>query len=73
MIIKNNFNKKSVDSLNDYENIGKGSNSLDKKLQKEQEGFIRKNIDNPIIQNIINSDKEYEEDDSDDNKWSFFN
>ena len=39
MIIKNNYNKKSVDPLNDYTGIGRGSHSLDKELEDEKKGF----------------------------------
>lgn len=71
MIIQNNFNSKSVDSNNDYTVIGKGSNSLDKNLDTDKR--IRENLENPIIDDILRSDKEYEEeDDTSDNKWSFF-
>lgn len=71
MIIQNNFNSKSVDANNDYTIIGKGSNSLDKNLDTDKR--IRENLENPIIDDILRSDKEYEEeDDTSDNKWSFF-
>ena len=71
MIIQNNFNSKSVDANNDYTVIGKGSNSLDKNLDTDKR--IRENLENPIIDDILRSDKEYEEDDdTSDNKWSFF-
>ena len=71
MIIQNNFNSKSVDANNDYTIIGKGSNSLDKNLDTDKR--IRENLENPIIDDILRSDKEYEEDDDpSDNKWSFF-
>ena len=72
MIIKNNYNDKDVNPLNNYNGIGKGSNSLDKKFEMEREGFIPKNLENGVIQDIINSDHEYEEDDSKEDKWSFF-
>lgn len=72
MIIKNNYNDKDVNPLSDYNGIGKGSNSLDKKFELEREGFVRENLDNGVIQDIINSDHEYEEDDSKEDKWSFF-
>ena len=74
MIIKNNFNEKDVEPLKDYHSIGKGSDSLDKKFEMEKEGFIPENMDNKVIQDIINSDHEYDEDDNDDNKdkWNFF-
>ena len=72
MIIKNNYNEKNVNPLNNYNGIGKGSNSLDKKFEMEREGLIPENLENGVIQDIINSDHEYEEDDSKEDKWSFF-
>ncbi len=72
MIIKNNYNDKDVNPLNNYNGIGKGSNSLDKKFEMEREGFIPENLENGVIQDNINSDHEYEEDDSKEDKWSFF-
>ena len=55
MIIKNNYNKKSVDPLNDYIGIGRGSHSLDKELEDEKKGFIRKNMNNKVLQNLKNN------------------
>ena len=55
MIIKNNYNKKSVDPLNDYTGIGRGSHSLDKELEDEKKGFIRKNMNNKVLQNLKNN------------------
>jgi len=73
MIIKNNFNSKNVDPLTNYQKIGKGSNSLDRKLDLERQGFIKENLDNKVIQDIIKSDTEYEEDnDNNKDKWDFF-
>lgn len=72
MIIKNNYNEKNVNPLNNYNGIGKGSNSLDKKFEMEREGLIPENLDNGVIQDIINSDHEYEDDDTKEDKWSFF-
>ena len=72
MIIKNNFNDKDASPLKDYQGIGKGSNSIDKKIQEEQEGFIKENIENNVIQDIINNDYEYEDDDKKEDKWNFF-
>ena len=71
MIIKNNFNDKSINPLNDYSGIGKGSHSLDKEFEKEKEGFIRDNMDNPILQDLRDEDNEIEEDRNED-KWDFF-
>ena len=41
MIIKNNFNTKSVNPLEDYDCIGKGSHNVDKEIELEKEGFIK--------------------------------
>ena len=70
MIIKNNFNEKNANPLNDYNGIGKGSHSLDKELELEKEGFIKENMDNPILQNIRDASDETEERDED--NWKFF-
>lgn len=71
MIIKNNFNDKSMNPLSDYSGIGKGSHSLDKELEREKQGFIKENMNNPILRNLRG------EDDNDSNnqpedKWDFF-
>ena len=71
MIIKNNFNAKSVNPLNDYDVIGKGSHSLDKELEREKEGFIRENMNDSILKELRGEDEDKQED-SDENKWSFF-
>ena len=73
MIIKNNFNEKDVNPLKDYHSIGKGSDSLDKKFEMQKEGFILENMDNKVIQDVINSDHVFEEDDDEkEDKWDFF-
>lgn len=73
MIIKNNFNDKDVSPLNDYQSIGKGSESLDRKFEMDQEGFIPENMDNKVIQDVINRDSDYDEDNNEkEDKWSFF-
>ena len=36
MIIKNNFNDRSANPLDDYSSIGKGSHSLDKEFEMER-------------------------------------
>ena len=73
MIIKNNFNEKNVNPLDNYQGIGKGSDSLDKKFEMEKNGFIRENLDNKVIQDIINSDHDYsDDDDTNEDKWDFF-
>ena len=73
MIIKNNFNNKSMNPLEDYSGIGKGSHSLDKELEKEKQGFIRENMNNPVLQNL-RDDNNSDDDSSDRNedKWDFF-
>lgn len=72
MIIKNNFNDKDASPLNGYQNIGKGRDSQDRKIEMEKEGFISENMDNKVIQDIINSDHEYETFDEKEDKWDFF-
>lgn len=71
MIIKNNFNTKSVNPLNDYNNIGKGSHSLDKEFEREKEGFIRDNMNDPILKKLRGEEEEKEENKKED-KWDFF-
>ena len=70
MIIKNNFNKKSVNPLDDYNSIGKGSHSVDHELAREKEGFIKENMDNPILEKL--RDNRDDTIDKDENKWDFF-
>ena len=73
MIIRNNFNERDSTPLKDYHEIGKGSSSLDRKFEREKEGFIEKNMDNKVIQDIMDSDHEYnEDDDQKEDKWKFF-
>ena len=73
MIIKNNFNAKDVNPLNDYDSIGKGSHSLDKELAKEKEGFIRENINNPILQRLRGEEENDElNEELNEDKWDFF-
>ena len=78
MIIKNNFNSKNTNPLTDYNNIGKGSHSLDKELDMERNGFIRDNMNNPILRDLrdennqnINMDVEDNIDKSE-SDWNFF-
>ena len=70
MIIKNNFNTKNVNPLDDYSKIGKGSHSLDKELDDERKGFVRKNMNNPVLRNL----RENRDDTTDpsDDKWKLF-
>lgn len=70
MIIKNNFNQNSVDPLNDYSSIGKGSHSLDKALEDEKKGFIRENMENPVLQDLRDNHDETE--DPNDDNWKMF-
>ena len=70
MIIKNNFNSKNVDPLNDYTNIGKGSHSLDKELDDERHGFIRENMNNKVLQNLKENQDNTVNPDND--NWKFF-
>jgi hypothetical protein len=70
MIIKNNFNEKDMNPLTDYSGIGKGSHSLDKEFELEKEGFIKENMDNPILEDLrVNHD---EDDDRDEDNWKLF-
>lgn len=71
MIIQNNFNSKNMDGKKDYSIIGKGSNSTDKQIQKEKDGMIKENLNNPVLQNLINRNNTEEDNDSG-NKWDFF-
>lgn len=71
MIIKNNFNSKSSNPLNNYNSIGKGSHSLDKELEREREGFIKENIENPVLQDLRGENDDREEEITND-KWDFF-
>ena len=70
MIIKNNFNEKNVNPLNDYTGVGKGSHSLDKELDDERKGLIKENMDNPILRELC--DNQDESDNQDGDNWKFF-
>lgn len=73
MIIKNNFNEKNANPLDDYKGIGKGSHSLDREMELEKEGFIKENMDNPVLQNLRGEDRDNDNlDDSNEDKWKFF-
>lgn len=68
MIIKNNFNKKNTNGLDDYQSISKTrNNNFD-----DKNVFIKENLNNKIIRDIIDSDTEYEDDSKDEDKWDFF-
>ena len=70
MIIKNNFNDKNANPLNDYNSVGKGSHSLDKELDDERKGFIKENMDNPILRDLRdNNDDNF---DQDGDNWKIF-
>ena len=71
MIIKNNFNSKNVNPLDDYDSIGKGSHSIDSEMKREKEGFIKDNINNPVLRELRGDDMEKEEE-RDEDKWDFF-
>ena len=71
MIIKNNFNDKSVNPLNDYSSIGKGSHSIEKELEREKQGFVKANMENKVLENLRTSRDEDDNDDHGDN-WKFF-
>lgn len=70
MIIKNNYNSKSVNPLDNYSKIGKGSHSLDKELEDERKGFIRKNMNNSILRNL--RENQDNSDDCKEDEWKMF-
>ena len=70
MIIKNNFNDKNANPLNDYTGIGKGSHSLDKEFELEKEGFIKDNMDNQVLEDL--RDNHDEIDDCNEDEWKLF-
>ena len=70
MIIKNNFNEKDMNPLTDYSAIGKGSHSLDKEFELEKEGFIKENMENPVLEDL--REHHDEEDDSNEDNWKLF-
>ena len=69
MIIKNNFNDKDASPLSNYSGIGKGSHSLDKEFEMEREGFIKENMENPILNDL---DKEEPEEENNGDNWELF-
>ena len=71
MIIKNNFNSKSSNPIDNYQEIGKGSHSLDKELEREKNGLIRENMNNNVIRDLMEEEKE-DIDDTKEDKWDFF-
>ncbi len=70
MIIKNNYNERNVNPLDDYNKIGKGSNNIDKELEKEKNGFIKENMDNPILRNL--RENNIDNDDNNEDNWKLF-
>ena len=72
MIIKDNFNKKTVNPLNDYSEIGKGSHSLDKEIEREKQGFIKANMENEVLEKLRGEAPQEENDDTSGDKWDFF-
>ena len=70
MIIKNNYNSKNANPLNDYSGIGKGSHSLEHELDNERKGFIRENMNNKVLQDLRENHDETT--DPKDDKWKFF-
>ena len=70
MIIKNNFNDKDASPLTDYSGIGKGSHSLDKEFELEKEGFIKENMENPVLENLRDNHDDTE--DRDEDNWKLF-
>ena len=73
MIIQNNFNKDTADPRSDYQKIGKGTHSLDAKFDLGNK-YIRENMDNKVVQDVISSDHEYNVDETENkgDKWDFF-
>ena len=70
MIIKNNFNEKSVNPLDNYSGIGKGSHSLEKELEREKEGYIKENIENKVLEDLRDNHDETDDDTGD--NWKLF-
>jgi len=70
VIIKNNYNERNVNPLDDYNKIGKGSNNIDKELEKEKNGFIKENMDNPILRNL--RENNIDNDDNNEDNWKLF-
>lgn len=70
MIIKDNFNSKSVKPLDDYSCVGKGSHSIDKEIELEKQGFIKANMENKVLEELRDNYDDNDEEDGD--KWKFF-
>ncbi len=75
MIIKDNDNKKDVNPLTDYTEVGKGSHSLEKELELEKNRIIKEKVENKVLEDLRDySDDEDDEDDDDntEDNWKFF-
>lgn len=70
MIIKDNFNKRSVEPLKNYEKVGKGSNNIDRRLERRKDGYLEENLQNRIISDLMDDNSSDDEKDMD--KWDFF-
>ncbi len=70
MVIKDNFNEKTVDPLTDYKSVGKGSHSTDRELEREKEGFIKANMENNVLEDLRANHDNSDDDNSD--PWKFF-
>ena len=67
MIIKNNFNSKSVNPLSGYHSIANTRDNNIENYEKEND------VDKEVINDILDSDKAFDEDDNDNNdNWDFF-
>lgn len=71
MIIKNNFNERNANPLDDYSGIGKGSHSLEKELEREKQGFIKENIENKVLEDLRDNHDD-SIDSIEEDKWKFF-
>jgi len=72
MIIKDGFNKKDSDPLADYSNIGKGSHSLERDLEREKQGYIKANIENKVLADLRGDYRDDDNDSGSEDKWKFF-
>ncbi len=70
MIIRNNFNNKNANPLDDYKSIGK---TRDNTFLDDENNNIKDNLNNEIIKDIIRKDNEFDDDSDESNdKWDFF-
>ncbi len=70
MVIKDNFNKKDVNPLDDYVSVGKGSHSLDREFERERQGFIKENMNNKVLEDLRENHDVI--DDKDEDEWKLF-